>query len=66
VATMRANGAWTCLVSGGFTVFTDKVAALIGFDESRGNRLLMQGDRLAGTVAEPIFGRESKRVTLAE
>jgi len=66
VATMRANGAWTCLVSGGFTVFTDKVAALIGFNESRGNRLLTQGDRLAGTVAEPIFGRDSKRAALAE
>jgi phosphoserine phosphatase len=66
VATMRANGAWTCLVSGGFTVFTEKVAALIGFDESRGNHLLTQGDRLAGTVAEPIFGRDSKRAALAE
>jgi phosphoserine phosphatase len=66
VATMRAHGAWTCLVSGGFTVFTEKIAALIGFNESRGNRLLTQDDRLAGTVAEPIFGRDSKRTALAE
>ena len=66
VATMRANGAWTCLVSGGLTVFTEKVATLIGFDENRGNRLLMRGDTLAGSVVEPIFGRDSKRTALAE
>jgi phosphoserine phosphatase len=66
VATMRANGAYTCLVSGGFTLFTERIAGLIGFDESRGNRLLVDGDRLAGTVAEPVFGRDHKRATLIE
>lgn len=64
VATMRAAGARCCLVSGGFTLFTDRIAAMIGFDESRGNRLALNGDRLAGTVAEPIFGRDAKRDTL--
>src|SRR5262249_12810875 len=51
VATMRANGAYTCLVSGGFTLFTDKIAAMIGFDEARANRLVISADgRLTGKV----------------
>ncbi|MDX2238752.1 MAG: phosphoserine phosphatase SerB, partial [Hyphomonadaceae bacterium] len=65
VATMRAHGAHTCLVSGGFTLFTDKIAAMIGFDESRGNQLLVDADgRFAGRVAEPILGRDGKLATL--
>ncbi len=66
VATMRNNGAHTCLVSGGFTLFTERIASLIGFDESRGNRLLVDGGKLSGTVAEPVFGRDDKRATLVE
>jgi len=64
LATMRANGAFTCLVSGGFTQFVEHVARQIGFDESRSNRLRLERDQLAGTVEEPIFGRDSKRATL--
>jgi phosphoserine phosphatase len=63
---MRANGAFTCLVSGGFTLFTDRVAAMVGFDEARANTLTLDGDKLAGKVDEPIFGRETKRATLIE
>jgi phosphoserine phosphatase len=63
---MRANGALTCMVSGGFTLFTDRISAMLGFDESRGNALVLDGERLAGTVAEPIFGRDSKRSVLIE
>ncbi len=66
VATMRAYGAYTCLVSGGFTPFTDRIGKMIGFDEVRGNRLVLDGDRLSGEVAEPIFGRAAKRATLIE
>jgi phosphoserine phosphatase len=66
VATMRANGALTFMVSGGFTLFTSRIAAMIGFDETRANMLIADGGKLAGTVAEPIFGRESKRATLIE
>jgi phosphoserine phosphatase len=66
VATMRANGAFTCLVSGGFTLFTDRIAAMVGFDEARANTLTLEGDKLAGAVDEPIFGRETKRATLIE
>jgi len=67
VATMRANGAYTCLVSGGFTLFTDRIAAMIGFDETRANRLtVIDGHKLAGSVAEPIFARDGKRAALIE
>ena len=66
VATMRANGGYTCLVSGGFTLFTGRIAAMIGFDVNRGNTLIIDGDKLAGRVAEPILGREAKLATLIE
>jgi phosphoserine phosphatase len=67
VATMRANGAHTCMVSGGFTIFTDRIAAMVGFDASRANSLtIVDGHKLAGKVAEPIFGRDGKRAALIE
>lgn len=66
VATMRANGARTCLVSGGFTLFTDRVAALVGFDEVHANVLTVGGGTFAGFVTEPIFGRDGKRATLVD
>jgi phosphoserine phosphatase len=67
VRTMRQNGAYACLVSGGFRSFTDPIAAMIGFDENRSNTLLLDGTGvLAGTVAEPIFGRNGKREALIE
>jgi phosphoserine phosphatase len=67
VRTMRRHGAYTCLVSGGFTVFTAKIAAAIGFEESRGNRLIVDEEgRFAGAVAEPILGRDAKLETLKE
>ena len=64
VATMRAHGAYTLLVSGGFTYFTARAAADAGFDENQGNRLLDDGKRLTGTVGEPILGREAKLAAL--
>ena len=64
VQTMRANGAHTALVSGGFTFFTQKVAEAVGFDENQANTLDFDGDLLAGTVGEPILGREAKRDAL--
>ena len=65
-ATMRANGAHTCLVSGGFTLFTGPVAAMAGFDEHRGNTLIVEDGKLAGRVQEPVLGREAKLATLIE
>ena len=66
VKTMRANGAFTCLVSGGFTLFTQRIAAMIGFDEHRANVLLTEGETFSGDVGDPILGREAKRATLVE
>lgn len=60
VATMRANGAHTLLVSGGFTYFTRRVADAAGFQSEQANRLLDDGVHLLGTVAEPVLGREAK------
>jgi phosphoserine phosphatase len=60
LATMKANGAYAALVSGGFTAFTGPVAAALGFDENRANLLLAEGGRLTGRVAEPILGRAAK------
>jgi phosphoserine phosphatase len=64
VRTMRAHGAYTCLVSGGFTLFTKAVAKMIGFQENRANELLVENGKLTGKVAEPILGRETKLATL--
>ncbi len=66
VATMRAFGATTALVSGGFTFFTARVAALCGFDHHRANVLLDDGRALTGAVAEPILDRDAKLATMRE
>ena len=60
VATMRAHGAHAALVSGGFTAFTSWVAAHLGFDEHRANRLEVAEGRLTGRAARPYLGREAK------
>lgn len=60
VATMRGNGAYAALVSGGFTAFTGAIAGVLGFDENRANSLLVKGGRLTGEVAHPILGRAAK------
>jgi phosphoserine phosphatase len=60
VATMRAHGAHCALVSGGFTAFTAKVAADLGFHENHANTLLIADGLLTGDVARPILGREAK------
>jgi phosphoserine phosphatase len=66
VATMKAHGAFTALVSGGFTFFTSRVAALAGFDLHRSNELLDDGVALLGRVAEPIVDSSAKLTTLRE
>jgi phosphoserine phosphatase len=60
IATMKAHGAVTLLVSGGFTFFTQHVAYAAGFDYHRANTLLDDGEVLTGEVAEPILGRQAK------
>ncbi|WP_313192815.1 phosphoserine phosphatase SerB [Shinella zoogloeoides] len=60
IATMKAKGHYTALVSGGFTVFTSRIAETLGFDENRANILLDADGRLTGEVAEPILGKQAK------
>jgi phosphoserine phosphatase len=60
VATMKARGFYTALVSGGFTVFTSRIGATLGFDENRANVLLEDDGVLTGRVAEPILGKQAK------
>ena len=60
LATMKADGAYCALVSGGFTAFTAKIAAVLGFDENRANTLLVAEGKLTGQVALPILGKQAK------
>ena len=64
VATMRAAGAYTALVSGGFRTFTRLVKAKLGFDVEIANELAISGGRIAGHVKEPILGRDAKLAML--
>jgi len=64
IATSRAAGVRTALVSGGFTVFAERVARELGFDRVVANRLDIAGGRIAGTVETPIVTRETKRNVL--
>jgi phosphoserine phosphatase len=64
--TMKANGAYAALVSGGFVQFTSAIAAKLGFDENRANTLIENGDVLAGTVQRPILGQDAKVEALDE
>jgi len=66
VATMKKHGAYTALVSGGFTAFTTRVSSRIGFDENRANTLNIADDVLTGTVREPILGKQAKIEALQE
>ncbi|KQW28796.1 phosphoserine phosphatase [Rhizobium sp. Root274] len=66
IATMKARGGYTALVSGGFTVFTARIAAVLGFDENRANTLIEENGVLTGEVAEPILGRQAKVDSLVE
>lgn len=66
VATMKAHGAYTALVSGGFSAFTSAVAAKLGFDENRANTLMTDYGCLSGEVGQPILGRDAKVDALME
>lgn len=66
LATMKAGGAFAALVSGGFTDFTAKVSATLGFDKHRANTLLRDAQHLTGEVGLPILGRDAKVQALEE
>ena len=60
IATMKAKGYYAALVSGGFTAFTSRIGATLGFDEDRANILLEENGILTGLVQEPILGKQAK------
>ncbi|MEP3442633.1 MAG: phosphoserine phosphatase SerB [Sulfitobacter sp.] len=66
LATMKANGAYAALVSGGFTAFTAQVAGMLGFDENKANTLLNSDGVLTGEVGMPILGKQAKVDALEE
>ena len=66
IATMKAKGYYTALVSGGFTVFTIRIGATLGFNENRANVLLEENGILTGLVEEPILGKQAKVDALNE
>jgi phosphoserine phosphatase len=66
IQTMKANGAYCALVSGGFTHFTSRVRAELGFDEDRANLLIEENGTLSGEVGMPILGKDAKRQRLHE
>jgi phosphoserine phosphatase len=67
IQTMRANGAYAVLVSGGFSSFASVIAKELGFDEYRANELLFgENGRLSGLVAEPILGKDAKLAALTQ
>ncbi|MFK5977842.1 MAG: phosphoserine phosphatase SerB [Rhizobiaceae bacterium] len=64
VQTMRQNGAYCILVSGGFSFFTQRIAERVGFHKHQANELIFENDRLTGEVHEPVLGRTAKLETL--
>ena len=66
VRTMKREGAYCLLVSGGFSAFADRVAKALGFDRAVSNSLPAENGRLTGRVPEPIVGAEAKRRALLD
>ena len=66
IATMKVNGAYAALVSGGFTAFTEAIAEKLGFDENRANTLIAKDGLLTGDVGMPILGKQAKVDALEE
>ncbi|MEN0079784.1 MAG: phosphoserine phosphatase SerB [Pseudomonadota bacterium] len=64
--TLKANGVYTALVSGGFTAFTSRIAAQLGFDENRANTLETDEGQLTGRAVPPILGRAAKVTALED
>ena len=66
IATMRAHGAFTALISGGFSYFTDQVRQSVGFDSSLGNQLAIENGKLTGQVIPPIVDKDTKCIMLID
>lgn len=66
VATMKAHGAFTAIVSGGFVPFTRHIAETLGFDSHQANELLIEAGRLTGRAREPVLGKNAKMEALKQ
>jgi len=64
VQTMKTNGAFTALVSGGFKYFTSRIARQVGFDLDLANDLEMEDGRLTGELSGPILDKDGKLTAL--
>ena len=64
VRTMRARGAGTLLLSGGFVDFVEPVAALVGFEKHVANRLARDGNELSGELEGEIVDARAKRAAM--
>lgn len=60
IATMRNNGAFTALISGGFSFFTDRIREQVGFHMSLGNKLEIIDGQLTGQVIPPVVDKDTK------
>ena len=66
VASMRANGAFCALVTGGFSIYSGYVRTLLGFDSDQANRLEIVDGALTGRVLKPILDRHAKQACLLQ
>ncbi|WP_341703397.1 phosphoserine phosphatase SerB [Ferrovibrio sp.] len=60
VRSLKEAGVYCALVSGGFDIYTARIAEQLGFDEHQANHLDIADGTIAGTVREPVLGREAK------
>lgn len=66
VKTLRRAGTYCALVTGGFDIFAERIAALCGFDELRANHLITENDVVSGRVTRPILGPQGKLEALRD
>ena len=66
VATLKAHGAQSILVTGGFHRFADSIGLQLGFDRVIANRLLIADGKLTGQVQQPICDSSTKESTLVQ
>ncbi|HEX6956794.1 MAG TPA: phosphoserine phosphatase SerB [Ferrovibrio sp.] len=60
IQTLKDHGVYCVLVSGGFDYYTVPIAMKLGFDGQQANHMIIEDGVIAGTVREPILGREAK------
>jgi phosphoserine phosphatase len=63
---LRAAGAKTLLVSGGFTFFTDRLQSRLAIDEALANVLELRAGRLTGRIHGDIVDADAKAARFSE